>query len=1240
MASEAPQERPNEASVTSGEPTIKIDSDPQHVDSDHPDVNGETATPGTDEIENKQIADIVDDLVNSAEVSISGGSDTEASRSKLHPDDKGHSRTSSSVKKPHSFKAVSVNKTFLAAKGSSSNAPSKTGDKSAVASGTSTPGTTSLAAARPRLVVKSTSGLVTKSSTGVNGSKGTAPDPNAVWNKNRPVPPPEPKKYTDEELKKYGIHMATRLHTDDTKGQANWADIDDDDDDWAPESITWKDGTKITIPHAEEHAPAPTPAAPSPAPVTATAPVQQMAAKEVEKPRSPAPTILSSKPSLPSGKGIVFSKGAPEKPTLVAKPPAPPTPVKSPWAPIPKVDRASPVVAEPLTSHQGPAKFGPREVSASKSATPPPPKEIAADDFSRSPWRDGPGATNRELFNSQSGRYEPVMDRRGSVRTDPHSRPAAVLQRASQHETQGPAEPSAAFQTSRVSEQHNPYGRRRGSSIVSGGSGSYMHLKGQHEHPLGPPEVLSARRESFTAVTDGPRSPVRNFSPSAQHPGQRPLANQTWQPHISPASVHSVPQSQPTAAPLPAEPQPGVPAGRSIEEDLALQKRLMHEKRELAKKRRQEEEAREEAARRERIRLKLEALGPAPESRSAKKAATKEESPAEPQTQQNETPVPQIQKHPVPDTQSAEPTATAPPVRGTPPDTSINGVREQPKPAKIPGQDNINARSQSQGPQNVGGWPTGPRQQQQFSQQNVWGSPYNDSRSLGNGAFNPELAVKPIPGPIAPPSTGRIPSGPAARPAPIGPPGQVPRRPAGAQQRNQMQSAWAAAVQADDVTTTQQLREKHAQEAKRLQAQGLDFAAVQATIKETWRPTKVDDEGRRKNEEQAQHAYHQAKAPGWGQPADLAAETAQGQVPVSVLASSEYVQQNAAVGSSSDMSSSSIFGTAAQQTKGSRFFPSASRDARQEAAAGTDNRGRSSSPSPPPPDMAGHPAFDGDVAHPHVSLPPVRPVVRLPPMQVAPAPIAPPQQQGQGPNFGWAAPAPYKGPEPASASSGPRQNWQARIDSLLGVNPSSHAKSVQVDSASRRSLEHPQYAQNATVSLPRGLHRIWPSDGEDSPTTKDQAETCFEEQEMGSLPPVKLPKLTPQAAWHPSAPPKPLPKKLWPSVSSAEELRFQSDYSANGAVIYILAPGMSARRIVTLPLSRNRSNPRNRGGRGGRHPSQQQRGGKVRESSASYSSDQMPPSIGSPGQPATRGGRGGFPRRDWSRQNGPAPILT
>ena len=128
--------------------------------------------------------------VTSAEVSVSGGSDTEASKAeatKAGLDEKGHIR-SASVKKPASFKPVSVNKTFLAAKGASSAAPSKLGDKPVT--GTTMAQTAStLVAPRPRLVAKTGSGLRDStprtSSAGNGGKAGAAPDASAVWNKNR-----------------------------------------------------------------------------------------------------------------------------------------------------------------------------------------------------------------------------------------------------------------------------------------------------------------------------------------------------------------------------------------------------------------------------------------------------------------------------------------------------------------------------------------------------------------------------------------------------------------------------------------------------------------------------------------------------------------------------------------------------------------------------------------------------------------------------------------------------------------------------------------------------------------------------------------------------------------------------------------------------------------------------------------------------------------------------------------------
>lgn len=66
------------------------------------------------------------------------------------------------------------------------------------------------------------------------------------------IPPPPPKQFTDEELKQqYGIHLATRLQADESGKEAKWADIDDDEDDWAPETVEWMDGTKSTVAAAE-----------------------------------------------------------------------------------------------------------------------------------------------------------------------------------------------------------------------------------------------------------------------------------------------------------------------------------------------------------------------------------------------------------------------------------------------------------------------------------------------------------------------------------------------------------------------------------------------------------------------------------------------------------------------------------------------------------------------------------------------------------------------------------------------------------------------------------------------------------------------------------------------------------------------------------------------------------------------------------------------------------------------------
>lgn len=163
--------------------STKVDTNPENVDVNRMHINGAS----TDDLANKHISDIIDDLVNSAEVSVSGGSDNEASKdgSKGKEDGPGHPRPSSTIKKPAPFKAISVNKTFLHQKGTAPPAQTKPLEKPTVTLSSSPTPSSTLSSSRPRLVAKTGSGLVAKSSGANGGKSGSAPDANAVWNKNR-----------------------------------------------------------------------------------------------------------------------------------------------------------------------------------------------------------------------------------------------------------------------------------------------------------------------------------------------------------------------------------------------------------------------------------------------------------------------------------------------------------------------------------------------------------------------------------------------------------------------------------------------------------------------------------------------------------------------------------------------------------------------------------------------------------------------------------------------------------------------------------------------------------------------------------------------------------------------------------------------------------------------------------------------------------------------------------------------
>ncbi|KAI0193828.1 hypothetical protein F4808DRAFT_356092 [Astrocystis sublimbata] len=1193
MATEATVRGPVDVSVN--EPSLNqlaaTESGFQNVDQSNITVNGVS-----DEVDIKHIADILDECVNSAEASVGGGSDTEALKTDPTKalDDTGHARSSSAVKKPTSFKSVSVNRTFLASKGTTS---STSRPESAAGSASTTPQPTVVpSASRLKLVAKSGSNLGGASKTlSANGKPPGAPDPNLVWNRNRAPTQPEAKKRSDEELKDAGIHLADRLGPEDLKGQSNWADIDDDDE-WAPDTITWTDGTKITLPAAEE--------------ATASPPTQHAAYEKprrdqipalIPKSRSPAPiSSATASPSvkhgvLASGKGLVL-KGASEKPTLVAKPPAPPGPAKSPWAALPPVEKVPPATMD-FPNQTAPVRYPLRDALIIKSdPLPPPTKEIPADDFSRS-YQEGP--TSRELFNSQSGRYEPVSGRRGS-RHDANPRQPAVLQRQTHHEPQGPAEPSAAFQSMRSSMQEGPYNRRRGSSNVSGGSGLLAPRVGAKSQDLVPPPELGSNQGQVPpphagSVQDSAESPAVSQPTLSAHSQQDQRAHPlpTFHQSVSPHQAHAVP-------------------AQSTYIDGQAQKDFMKKKREEAVRRRVEEEAREEAAKQARIAAKLKALGPAPERKSAKKDSPsliqRTEIPAALAVRAKgvtEAPKPDSVQSSAADSEAkvenpvaidsvlkeridSEMRAATGPIKSSmdieqprmPPTQTVAGAHGQPA---APWTES------PQHPDRFQTWTGG----HQGTARDVWGAPGN-GRSLGNGTFNADIGPLPEshaptgtnimrrpPAPIGPPlrsaAQATHPDAQHVRLAPIGPPAPPP---------NGVQAWKTFDIKADD-------------EQKRLerlrQNNSLGEKMTGPSFTDTWRPVALNGEGKRSSGG-AYVATHRAPS------SEMQAEKA--------TPYPEHRRQATAPHSVAPPT-----GPASQARTGSRFFP-ASNDA-QPHANSTQLSIREKSPTPPPPTADGHPVYDGDATKPHVALPPQKPRVRLPPSeQSAASEVTAPQMRQAPVSFAAAAASNAVPRAPDTTLSGrpvsrgrvyngipqkpheiaSQENWQSKINNLMGKKSTSPTKSMPIGSSILVPFESSRSHDSMDVPL---LSPSGTASTEDSSfTSREMAEECFGEQEMGSLPAVRLPTEVPDAAWQAVQPNWfPVPNGLRIDPVASESFKFGFDYAQGKSVIRISTPGMSDAKIVIAPILNHRSgsNPRRAGPRtvGPRHaPRNGRRGGR------------------------------------------------
>lgn len=779
--------------------------------------------------------------------------------------------------------------------------------------------------------------------------------------------------------------MASRLHTDDTKGQSKWADIDEDDEDWeAPDAFTWSDGTKTTIPHVDD------------TPTIVEQPVLEPPQTVEQPPQMPVPranpvsSSPAAKPSLPSGKGLVLKGGASsEKPTLVAKPPAPPTPVKSPWASLPPVSKVSPMEGPP---EQPRGAFGSPGQTYARGPPPPAAREIAADDFSRSPRRD-----NQQLFNSQSGRYEPVPDRRGIARADFAQRQPAVLQRPMHSD--GPAEPSAAFQTTHTS---GSYGRRRGSSNVSGGSGSFLRQ-------AIPPESQDARRGSL--INDHPVSPIDHPAPVAQAaPRQSP-----YEARASPATPSATLQTIPDAQPQP-----------NMEDIVELQKKLMQERRAEAIKRRQEQEAQEEAAKKERLAKKLAALGPPPERRGGKKEESSEAPKAE--VEQATVPsAPQVLPQVAKDVRPASAIPNGEPTNAEPAPKPSSGAEQS-----APTVENKHAHPwvQPQIPAQPEPAIWGSVQQSR----NVWGAPNND-RTLGNGSFtiaafdaqsSQKVAAtggRPAPGPIGPPRAT-----PQARPSssssrqlgPIGPP-RAPDQDEKAQKRNR----WTQQVMAGDTAFYTAASNRSAELERNLKASGLDYVDIQPQIQEEF--TEVDEDGN----VMTRSAMTYGSAARWPTAASTAAPSEGNFSGVTVVASQQ-----------------------------SRFFPSSSIQQPEPLAPDTGRPpGEHGLPAFDDDDPRPHVQLPRE--RPLVKLPPAIPAVAVASQrshQSASSWGQQPQLRGGGSGSAQAVTA-----TPATFTRGEKPlTAMDKINALL----KDHKQPSSVNSSTRTAFTHPAAGPTTTVSLP------------------------------------------------------------------------------------------------------------------------------------------------------------------------------
>ncbi|GAB1215879.1 hypothetical protein ATERTT37_005077 [Aspergillus terreus] len=699
-------------------------------------------------------------------------------------------------------------------------------------------------------------------------------------------------------------------------------------------------------------------------------------------------------------------------------------------------------------------------------------------------------------------------------------------------------------------------------------------------------------------------TPVREPSPGRRGSGA------SWS-HRAAANV----SDKAPAAPVE---QPGT-AQAPQEDPVAMQERIMKEKRMEARQRRLEQEEREEAAKRERIRQKLEALGPPPEKAKPKRKesldasaheGTASSNTAHPSQSPPKPPVPEPSGEPKqygmmkvhhPDTvkklvereRAADRSTTSmghprrghSPVRESKPDTTpvANGLSQHGEPQATNTENLTEPKMGEKSPQlrgpnlNVSGpyptWSSNSKLGASPAISNPW-KPLNIDKALGNGIFEQGLGGFQTRD-ISLRNLGLDQPSVAPGPQPFSAPPLSPQENASISPLPSPETRHAAYDALNPISRPAPIgppssQPSHWRHDNRVAGPAAwhNFHAVAAKREaEENEKLRNDMNALREGPASLQVNFNET----WRQ-----------------VRTGEQVGQRQIVGTSRSTDSSGPMANplpgfdhpvgslpfenstrplGSVPVRSSRFFPQATELPRKPAVEeGEIPR----SPSPPPPEeMSSHPVYTGSSNRPLVHLPAPKPVVKLPPKT-----IVPPQPP---PTFASMAAAPPRVAPVSTATS-----WQEKINTLFGKKtvPPQKKNALAVLSASKEPLDVQLHIAAVSVSFPQ-YDELPIGDGEVSAKQVEDAEEIFEDREAGSLPVVQVPISAPPAAWTAARPPSQArrAKSLKPmQVHSVEPYTVGlSDKDNSGNLrVSVRFPGAIIAKTLMLP-KKTGSHPRQRG---------------------------------------------------------------